>query len=80
MDILAKLTNLFRDIFLDESIDLTPQTTANDIDGWDSYAHLNIILAVEQTFDIEITDTEAPTLRNIKDLVILISTKISQNK
>jgi len=80
MDILDKLTGVFREVFLDESINLTLLTSANDIDGWDSFAHLNIIMSVEQAFNIEITDTEVPTLRNINALVLLISTKTSQEK
>jgi len=49
MDIHAKLTEIFREVFMDDSIVLTDQTTSKDVDGWDSFAHLNIILAVENS-------------------------------
>jgi len=77
MSTIERLTILFQEIFFDESIVLTLNTNANDIDGWDSFAHLNIIMSVEQKFNIEISDVEAPTLKNIGDLVSLINNKIN---
>lgn len=79
MDICAKLTEIFREIFLDDTIILSDQLTANDIDGWDSFAHLNIILAVENTFKITINDDETPKLKNIGDMIQLIENKLSAN-
>ena len=80
MDVITELARLFRNIFQDESIELTLQTSASDIDGWDSFAHLNIIMAVEDAFNIHISDAEAPTLKNIQDFVSLINAnKLSNN-
>ncbi|MBV5283948.1 MAG: acyl carrier protein [Paludibacter sp.] len=77
MDTLSQLTTLFREVFLDESIILTTSTTSSDVDGWDSFAYLNILMAVENHFGISISDTEAPHLRNIGDMIALIENKIS---
>ncbi len=44
MDILKKLEVIFRDIFDDEDIVLTNETTANDIEDWDSLAQINYFL------------------------------------
>ena len=46
------LTEVFRQVFADPSIILTPQTTADDVDGWDSLSHVNLIMAVENRFNI----------------------------
>ena len=46
-DTYKKLTKVFREVFDDDSIELTPETTANDIDDWDSIEHINLIAAVE---------------------------------
>lgn len=77
MDINAKLTEIFREVFIDDSIVLNNQMTSSDIDGWDSFAHLNIILAVENSFDILISDEETPKLKNIGDMIQLIRNKLS---
>ena len=79
MDTLDKLTAIFKEIFLDDSIVLTLATTANDIDGWDSFAHLNIIMAVENVFNLEISDEAVPSLRNIGDMIALIENTPSRN-
>ena len=49
-DTYKKLTKVFREVFDDDSIELTPETTANDIDDWDSIEHINLIAAVEDAF------------------------------
>lgn len=76
VDILKQLTKIFWEVFNDEDIVLTRETTANDIDGWDSFAHLNLIMSIEEFFKIDITDEEAPSLQNIGDLVDLINLKV----
>ena len=52
MDTMSRLQDIFRDIFDDGSLMLTRQTTSNDIEDWDSLAHINIIMACESAFDI----------------------------
>lgn len=75
MEILNQLTTVIREVFMDESIVLTLSTTSMDIDGWDSFAYLNILLAVENHFGIHISDAEAPHIRNIGDMIALIDSK-----
>jgi len=41
------LTEIFRDVFDDDTITLSPNTTAADIDDWDSVGHLNLIVAIK---------------------------------
>ena len=52
-EVMERLTGVFRDVFDDDSIVITDQTTANDIEEWDSLEHINLIDAVEQEFHMQ---------------------------
>ena len=71
------LNDVFRTVFDDDRIQIAPKMTANDIDGWDSLSHTNLILAVEAKFKIRFTQKELLTLKNIEDLHRIIETKLS---
>ena len=72
-DIYAQLTEIFRDVLDDDSIALCPDTTANDIEDWDSFNHINIIVAVETKFRIKFQTTEIEGLKNVGQHVGKIS-------
>lgn len=74
-DIYAELTGVFRDVFDDDKITLGPETTAADIDGWDSHAHVTLIVATEMKFGIRFRTAEFETLQNVGDFVRLIERK-----
>ncbi|MBK5275010.1 MAG: acyl carrier protein [Desulfuromonadales bacterium] len=78
VDILAELAPVFREVFDDESIVITRQTTANDIDGWDSLSHMNMVMAVEMKFKIRFALGELPALRNVGDLADLAEKKLAK--
>ena len=75
-DIYAKLTEIFRELFADDSITLRPDTTADQVDGWDSFNHLNIIVAVESEFGVKMQTNEIEKLSNVGDLVRAIQAKM----
>jgi acyl carrier protein len=77
MTTLDKLTGIFRMVFDDDDIAIDRQTTANDVDGWDSLSHVNLIVAVENSFGIRFTQKELLTFRNVGDLLGSIESKIS---
>jgi acyl carrier protein len=74
-DIYAALNELFHELFADDGIELKPETTADDIDGWDSFNNLNIMVAVETRFGIKMTSAEVEGLKNIGDLVKIIAAR-----
>lgn len=74
-EIYAGLTEIFHDVFADDSIELTPGLAAGQVDGWDSFNHLNIIVAVESRFGIKMRTSEIETLTNVGDLVGTIRRK-----
>ncbi|WP_028238647.1 acyl carrier protein [Stutzerimonas azotifigens] len=75
-EVLNALTPVFRDVFDDDDIVLTPETTADDIDGWDSQAHVILIVAAEQRFGVKFRTAELESLRNVGHFAQLISAKL----
>jgi acyl carrier protein len=73
-DLLAALTQIFRENFGDEGLVLTLTTTARDIPGWDSAKMVFLVLAVEERFDVRFRSKEIDGLRSIGDWVELIET------
>ena len=71
-EILRDLTEVIRDVLDLPDLDLTPETTAEDVEGWDSFNHINIIVASEQRFGIKFRTSELEGLRNVDELVRLI--------
>ncbi len=75
-EIYAKLTEIFRDIFDDDSIVLKPETTAKDIEDWDSFNHINLIVATEAKFGIKFKTAEIESLKNVGHFVSIIQQKL----
>ena len=76
-EILEKLNNVFIDVFDDESIQVTDSTTADDIADWDSLEHINLIVAVEQEFGIKFNMNEVTSMKNVGEMVDIISSRIN---
>jgi acyl carrier protein len=74
-EIYAALTEVFREVFDNDLIVIGPETTASDIEGWDSQAHVTLIVATEVRFGIRFRTVEFETLYNVGDFVHLIETK-----
>jgi acyl carrier protein len=74
--IYAKLTQVFQDVFDDDSIELTPELSAKDVDGWDSLTHIRLILTVEKAFKAKFSTSEIGKLANVGDLATLIKSRV----
>lgn len=74
-DIYSRLTDVFHDVFDDDSIALSPQLSAKDVDGWDSLMHIRLILTVEKAFKIKFSTSEIGKLGNVGDLAALIKAR-----
>jgi acyl carrier protein len=77
MTTLEKLNAIFCEVFDDEGIRITPEMTANDVDGWDSLSHVNLIVAVEARFSIRFNQKELLTFKNIGGLMNCIERKLA---
>ena len=74
--ILSKLQPIFRDVFDDQSIFVRRDSSAETVRGWDSLAHLNIIMSIEQQFGIRFALGELQSMKNVGDLVDLMYSKL----
>jgi acyl carrier protein len=70
-----KLTGIFRDVFDEEDLVLKPGTTADEVDGWDSLAHIRLVLAVSKAFGVKFSASEIGGLKNVGEFVDVIKTK-----
>ena len=66
------LNGVFQDVFDDEDIEVTAETTANDIEDWDSLEHINLVVAVEQCFQMKFTMGEVTGMKNVGEMVEII--------
>ena len=71
-DVLNRLSALIGDLLELDDLKLSMTTTAQDVAGWDSLAHVRIVLAAEQAFGVRFTTAEIASLRTVGDLVNLI--------
>ena len=75
-DILSKVQNIFRDVLDEENISLTSQTTANDIEEWDSLTHIQLVVEIEKSFKIKFTSKEILSWKNVGEMVETIHAKL----
>lgn len=74
--ILDELQPIFQDIFDDEELEITEETTADDIEDWDSMEHLHLAIAIEK-INIKFAFDEMKKLKNVGEMVMLIDSKVS---
>ncbi len=75
--VLNEVENIFRDILDEESLNLTRETTANDVDGWDSLTHIQLIVAIEKHFKVKFSSKEILSWKNVGELLDSLIVKIN---
>lgn len=68
-EILKKITEIARDVFDNDEVELTEATTAADVEEWDSLSHLSLISDIEDEFGIRFTLAEVSGSKNVGELV-----------
>jgi acyl carrier protein len=76
-EILLDLNSIFRNLFKDQTINLSLETKASDIDDWDSLNHAMMIAAVEKHFQIKFELMEMLQFKNVGSMVEVIEKKLS---
>lgn len=71
-EVYERLNEVFRDVFDNESIELHDETTADDIEDWDSFEHINLVVAVEEEFSFKIPMGKVITMKNVGEMVDII--------
>lgn len=77
-DIMNQTTDIFRDILDNEDITLSPGSTADDIEEWDSLTHIQLIVALEKHFKIKFTTQEITSYKNVGEMAASILKKIPE--
>jgi acyl carrier protein len=75
IEIHQKLTDVFRDVFDDPSLEISASTTASDVEGWDSLTNINLIVAAEKAFAVSFTTKDVKALASVGDLIRLIASR-----
>ncbi len=71
-EIYERLNHVFQDVFDDENIKVNENTTADDIEDWDSLEHINLVVAVEQEFGMKFNMSEVTTMKNVGDMAKIV--------
>lgn len=75
MPVLLMLRNIFREIFDDDALAVTPETSRDDIDGWDSVAQVMLVLAIEEAFGLRFREDQVSSIRSVGDFLDAIETR-----
>lgn len=78
-DVLSRLKQVFQDVFDDDELTITPETTAQHVEGWDSLMHVTLMVNVEKAFGIRFSSSEVAALKNVGQLVELIERRRFSN-
>jgi acyl carrier protein len=74
-EIYSVLTDIFNDVFIRDDMELTPEMTARDVPGWDSFKQIEIIMAAEERFGVKLQTREIDQIGNVADLVQALAAK-----
>lgn len=78
-EVYTQLTEMFRDVFLREDIELRPELTAKDVPGWDSFKQIEIIIGLEEKYGIKFHTRDLDGLRNVGDLAHAVLAKTTSS-
>lgn len=73
-----KVSDIFKEVFDDESLVISDHTAADDIEDWDSLMHISLITAIENEFNIKFRLKEVTSLQNVGETIDLIMEKINE--
>lgn len=75
-EILKGVNRVFWDIFDDDSLIVVEETTADDIEDWDSLEHINLIVAIEDEFQMKFNMGEVTSMKNVGEMISIIAERI----
>ena len=77
MNIKERVTEIFRNEFENERLEISEETKADDIPNWDSLANINLLVAMEKEFKVKFNNGDLQGLRNVGDMMNLIQKKLT---
>jgi acyl carrier protein len=76
--ILEQLRPIFRDVLDQPQLTITAESNGHNVEGWDSLAHINLVSAIEQEFNVKFKLGELQELKNVGEMVELIKKKLAK--
>lgn len=76
-NLLEELQPLFRDILDQPNLRITRESNSSNVDGWDSLAHINLVTAIEQEYNVKFSIDELLELKNVGEMVDLMEIKLA---
>jgi acyl carrier protein len=73
--VLAQLSAIMQEVLDDPNVNLTPATTADDVEGWDSMSNITFVVEVERRFGVKFNTAEIEEMRNVGDMLDIIAAK-----
>ena len=74
---LEMLTEIFRTLFNNPELNLDDELVATDVPGWDSFNHINLVINIEEEFEVKFRNDEVSKMQNVGDLKKILAIKIS---
>jgi acyl carrier protein len=78
-DLLAQLQPVFRDVLDNPALNITRESNASNVPGWDSLAHITLVSAIEQEFGIRFALGELEGLKNVGEMIDLVQQKLANS-
>lgn len=78
VEVYERMIPIFQDVFDDDTLAVQATTVASDVDGWDSLAHIRLIVALEQAFQVRFSAAEVSRFRRVADVAASIIAKGGQ--
>ena len=75
-EVMKKVTEIFRDVFDDDTLVINDSTNSSDIEDWDSLEHIALIVSMEKEFNLKFDLQEVNKLENVGEMVDLIISKL----
>ena len=75
VDVMQRVEEVFQDVFDSDQLTIGRETTAADVEGWDSLMHVRVVIAIEKAFQVRFTSSEVAALATVGDLVDLLGRK-----
>lgn len=76
-DLMERLTEVFREIFDDDRLELRDETVAADVEDWDSLNHVKLVVAIEESFGVQFSNREIAGWENVGDIRRAIAARLS---
>lgn len=76
---LEKIRKIFQDQFLNPKLMIKPETNPNDIEEWDSLAHVALLIAIERQFNVQFTAEEMASIASVSEILDTLINKLGSN-